>query len=167
MIRWKHWAGAVTLALAVSGCGESGESEAADTEDTMNQDEAATRVQEHIDGTLTALPEGAELETRRGTLFAACDDPTDGGSQDRVTVSERFWIRGLPAEENDANIDLMVEYWTGNGYEVLRDERPDKSSVTVLHTEDAFHVSLRVSNQGSLSIGASSPCVWPEGTPGS
>jgi hypothetical protein len=97
--------------------------------------------------------------------FAACEDPTDGGPKDRTTVSERPWNRGLPTEENEANIELMHDYWLNNGYRVLRDERPDKPSITVESEEDAFRVSLRVSDQGSLSIGDSSPRVWPEGTP--
>ncbi|XKK37537.1 hypothetical protein HFP72_22420 [Nocardiopsis sp. ARC36] len=169
MNRPAYWAGAVALALALSvgGCGAPGESEDARTEDTMNQDEAATRVTEHIEGVVAALPEGAELEPRQGMNVAACDDPTDGGPRDRVTVSERLWIRGLPVEDNEANTDLMVAYWTDNGYEVVMDERPDNQSVTVRHTEDSFNVSLRVTDQGSLSLAASSPCVWPEGAPGS
>lgn len=114
---------------------------------------------------MSSLPDEAELETRQGMNFASCDDPTDGGPKDRITVSERLWIRGLPAEENEANIELMYDYWINNGYRVLRDERPDKLSISVEDEEDAFRVSLRVSDQGSLSIGASSPCVWPEGTP--
>ncbi|MFB8764854.1 hypothetical protein VSQ99_20480 [Nocardiopsis alba] len=133
--------------------------------ETITQDEAAAKVQEHIDGVMSSLPDEAELETRQGMNFAACDDPTDGGPKDRITVSERLWIRGLPTEENEANIELMHDYWSNNGYRVLRDERPDKPSITVESEEDAFRVSLRVSDQGSLSIGASSPCVWPEGTP--
>ncbi|WP_116243837.1 hypothetical protein [Nocardiopsis sp. FIRDI 009] len=156
---------AIALALAVSGCGTTGDGSTAMNETTITQDQAATKVQEHIDAALTALPEEAELETRRGTLFAACDDPTDGGSRDRVTVSETFWIRGLPVEDNEANIELMHEYWTGNGYRVMRDERPDSLSVTVEHEEDSFRVGVRTSDEGSLSISASSPCVWPEGTP--
>ena len=134
-------------------------------EETITQDEAADKVWEHINGVMSSLPDEAELETRQGMNFASCDDPTDGGPKDRITVSERLWIRGLPAEENEANIELMYDYWIDNGYRVLRDERPDKLSISVEDEEDAFRVSLRVSDQGSLSIGASSPCVWPEGTP--
>jgi hypothetical protein len=131
----------------------------------MNQDEAATRVREHIDEAMAALPEGAELEERRGTLFGSCDDASDGGPPGRVTVSERFWVRGLPVEDNEANAELMLEHWTGNGYRVLRDERPDRLTISVEHEEDSFRVTLRVSDEGSLSLGASSPCVRPGGTP--
>jgi hypothetical protein len=169
MNRPTHWACAVaaTATLLVSGCGpgQPGTEQAAETEETMNQDEAATRVREHIDEAVAALPEGAELEERRGTLFGSCDDASDGGPPGRVTVSERFWVRGLPVEDNEANAELMLEHWTGNGYRVLRDERPDRLTISVEHEEDSFRVTLRVSDEGSLSLGASSPCVRPGGTP--
>lgn len=130
---------------------------------TTTEDEVADKAQEHIDGILTVLSEDAELDMRESTLFAACDDPNDGAPQGRVTVSETFWVRGLPSEDNKSNIDLMYEYWTGNGYQILRDERPGKTTVTAGNEEGSFRVVLRVSNQGSLSLSASSPCVWPAG----
>ena len=160
-----HRIAALVVASMLSGCG-IGTTGETDMNETITQDRAAEKVREHIERTLTALPDEAELETRRGTLFASCDDATDGGPGDRVTVSETFWIRGLPVEDNEAGIERMYEYWTANGYRVLRDERPDSLSLTVEHEEDSFRVGVRTSDKGSLSISASSPCVWPEGTPG-
>lgn len=156
----------VTLGLALSACGSTQDGNT-EMNESMTQGEAATKVQEHIDGVMSSLPDEAELEKRQGMIFASCDDPTDGGPKDRVTVGERLWIRGLPTEENETNIDRIYDYWTNNGYQVLRDERPDKLSISVEDEEDFFRMSLQVSDQGSLSIGASSPCVWPEGTPNS
>ncbi|WP_017570679.1 hypothetical protein [Nocardiopsis halotolerans] len=134
-------------------------------EPTITEAEAADKVREHIDNAMTALPESAELEERRGTIVAACDDPTDGGSGDRVTVGERFWIRGLPMEDNEQNVEALHGYWTTSGYRVLHDQRPDKLFLAVEHEEDAFGMSIRTAGDGGLTIGASSPCVWPEGTP--
>jgi len=57
----------------------------------------------------------------------------------------------------------MHEYWNGNGYQALRDERADSMTVEVEHEEDAFRMSIRVSNKGSLSLGASSPCISTDG----
>ncbi|MFE3460320.1 hypothetical protein ACFXKD_22465 [Nocardiopsis aegyptia] len=164
MTRLSYWAYAIAIALAVSGCGTA-ENGSTAMDETITQDEAAEKVTEHIEGLMASLPDEAELETRQGMNFASCDDPTDGGPRGRITVSERFWIRGLPVEDNETSIELMYEHWTSNGYRVLRDERPDKQSISVEDEEDSFRMSLRVSDQGSLSIGASSYCVWPEGTP--
>lgn len=164
MNRLKITACATLASLTFTACStEPGQR--ATMEETITQDEAADKVKEHIDGVMSSLPDEAELETRQGMNYASCDDPTDGGPKDRVTVSERLWIRGLPSEENESNIELMHDYWANNGYQVIHDLRPDELFVTVENETDAFNVSVQVSDEGSLSIGASSPCVWPEGTP--
>lgn len=166
MMRPRQRACALALALALTGCGVSTPDETG-REETITEDEAAEKVREHIDNAMTALPESAELEERRGTIVAACDDPTDGGPRDRVTVSERFWGRGLPVEDNETNIESLHEYWTTNGYQVLHDQRPDELFLAVENEEDSFRMSIRTAGDDSLTIGASSPCVWPEGAPGS
>ncbi|MFE1165761.1 hypothetical protein [Nocardiopsis sp. NPDC058789] len=135
-------------------------------EETITEDEAAAKVDQHIANAVAALPETVELEPLGPVAFASCDDPTDGGPRGRVTVSLDQWLNGLPVEENEQNAELLYQYWTANGYRVLRDERPDKLSIAVENEEDGFLMSLRASIQGDLSLGASSPCVWPEGTPG-
>ncbi|NKY80381.1 hypothetical protein HGB46_17600 [Nocardiopsis dassonvillei] len=166
MSRARHWVCAAVLTGVVAGCGSNAPEETGGGE-TMNQDEAAENVQEHIDKAVTVLPETLELQPVGGVNVAACDDPTDGGSGDRVTVGRSYWLDGLPVEDNEANIDLLTEYWTANGYRVLTDSRPDDVFVSVENEEDAFRMSVQASVEGHLSIGASSPCVWPEGTPDS
>ena len=159
MNRLRMAACAITTVLAVTACNTAQGSE------TIAQDEAAEQAREHIDSLMGELPATAELEERGGPNVAACDDPTDGGPKDRVIVSDIYWVRGLPIEDNEHNVELMHAYWTANGYRVVHDLRPDELFLTVEHEEDAFLVSVQSSMQGSLSISASSPCVWPEGTP--
>ena len=151
---------AFLLTSCSTGCDQK-----AGTEETITQDEATEKVQEHIGRAMTDLPASAELEKRGGSYIASCDDPTDGGPKDRVTVSVSYWIRGLETEENDINVNLLHEYWTKNGYHVITDSRPDDAFISVRHEQDSFTMSVQESIQGSLSISASSPCVWPEGTP--
>ena len=122
----------------------------------MTEDEATEKVQEHIDGALTALPGTVELDPLSGPVVGGCDG---GGEDEDVTVSHAYWLRELPTEDNEGNAELLLQYWSDNGYETLRDRRPDKLSISVENTEDAFRMSLRESDQGTLSIGASSPCV--------
>jgi hypothetical protein len=164
MNRLKVTACATLAAFMLTACNnEVGQRES--MEKTITQDEAAEKINQHVTDAMAALPETVELEPLGPVAFASCDDPTDGGSKNRVTVSQRHWITGIPAEDNDQNADLLHDYWTTNGYRIIRDERPEKMSISVESEEDAFKISLRVSAQGDLSIGASSPCVWPEGTP--
>lgn len=131
----------------------------------MTQDEAAERAQEHVDGVMAVLPEEAESEGRGGPNFSACDDPTDGGPKGRVVASVSYWIREVPVEDNDQVMDAALEYWTENGFWVIEDARPDSPFISVGNEEDAFVVSIQASIQGDLSVGASSPCVWPDGSP--
>ncbi|MDT0331453.1 hypothetical protein [Nocardiopsis lambiniae] len=164
MKRLKQVACLALAVFAMTACNPDTDQETA-MEETMTEDEAAAKVDQHITNAASALPETVELEPLGPVTFASCDDPTDGGPRGRVTVGQDQWLRGLPMEENEQNAELLYEYWTTNGYRVIRDERPDKLSIAVENEEDGFLMSLRVSIQGSLSIGASSPCVWPEGIP--
>ena len=153
-------------ALVLTGC-NTGFGQRAGMEETITQDEAAEKIEQHVTDAVAVLPDTVELEPLGPVAFASCDDPTDGGPKDRVTVSQRQWLTGLPAEDNEQNVDLLYDYWVSNGYRVIHDLRPDELFVTTESETDAFNVSVQASDEGSLSIGASSPCVWPDGTPNS
>lgn len=45
------------------------------------------------------------------------------------------------------------------------DKRPTENWVSVENRTDGFSMSVQESVQGDLSLGATSPCVWPNGTP--
>lgn len=164
MTRLKIAAYTTMAALMLTAC-STGIGQRAEMEETITQDEAAEKIEQHVTDAVAALPDTVELEPLGPVAFASCDDPTDGGSKDRVTVSQRQWLTGLPAEDNEQNVDLLYDYWVSNGYRVIHDLRPDELFVTAESETDAFNVSVQASDEGSLSIGASSPCVWPEGTP--
>ncbi|OKI19159.1 hypothetical protein A6A08_05135 [Nocardiopsis sp. TSRI0078] len=132
----------------------------------MNTEEAVERLEEHITNTVAVLPETLELEPVGPVIKgASCDDPTDGGSQDRVMAARSYWLTGLPVEDNEANAELLHQYWTDHGYVMVHDDRPDDMYIAVRNEEDAFSLALRSNIDGKLSISASSPCFWPEGTP--
>lgn len=164
MHRWKAAACATLTALILTAC-NTGQEQRSGMEETINQDEAAQKIDQHITEAAAVLPDTVKLEPLGPIAFASCDDPTDGGPKDRVTVSQRKWLTGLPTEDNEQNVDLLHDYWVSNGYRVIHDLRPDELFVTVESETDAFNVSVQSSDEGDLSIGASSPCVWPEGTP--
>ncbi|WP_017557363.1 hypothetical protein [Nocardiopsis baichengensis] len=121
--------------------------------------EAGERVAAHIQDAVEALPGEVELEeVGNGRVSAACDtDPL-------ITVSEAYWLRGLPEEDNEENVDLLVEHWEEDGFTVTDDLRPDDVFVTAVNDEDGFTMSVAMSKQGGLSIDATSPCIHPSGT---
>ncbi|MDA2811084.1 hypothetical protein O4J56_10590 [Nocardiopsis sp. RSe5-2] len=145
---------AVLLTAACAGGGQDEEPES-----PLDEAEAGERVAAHIEDAVAALPGDVELEeVGNGRVSAACDtDPL-------ITVNEAYFLRGLPEEDNEENVDLLVEHWEASGFTVTDDLRPDDVFVSVVNDEDGFTMSVAMSKQGSLSIDATSPCIHPSGT---
>lgn len=163
------FASAFIVVFMLAGCQseapDGSESPEGQKINSMSQDEAADRVEEYIDDAAAALPGDVELEPEGDTTFASCDDPTDDGPKGRVIASHVYRLSGLPTEDNEANAELLHQFWTDKGYEIILDRRPERIYISAESSGDAFTIFLRSSVQGTLSLGASSPCVWPDGEP--
>ncbi|WP_089301421.1 hypothetical protein [Haloechinothrix alba] len=132
---------------------------------TMTQQQAADRVEDHLQSAIAALPDDPTLTVVREHT-AECTDPTDDGPRGRYQVSKAYALDDLPVERNDEYAEALHSYWTSDNYRVFTDRRPDRVSISVEHEEDAFRMSLRArSGDGRMRLGASSPCVWPDGVP--
>ncbi|MDV6011835.1 hypothetical protein [Haloechinothrix sp. LS1_15] len=96
-----------------------------------------------------------------------CTNPTDGGPEGRYEVGRGYWLDDLPNEKNREYLDTLYTHWEANNYRIRSDNRrpsDEGTSIYVEHNEDAFRMSIRTSDEGDLSLGADSPCIWPEGT---
>lgn len=132
---------------------------------TMTEPQAAQRAQEHIDRAVAALPEQPSL-TLQDDSSTECLDPTDNGPRGRYEVGKTYWLDGLPADRNAEFVDALHQHWLASDFRVLTDQRSsDNRFVSVENNDDAFRMSVKQSVEGSLSLGASSPCVWPNGVP--
>ncbi|MBB3049622.1 hypothetical protein FHS23_000617 [Prauserella isguenensis] len=132
---------------------------------TLTIEQARQRAQEHIDSAVDALPVTPELTLQRDDELE-CTDPDDNGPRGRYQVGRTYWLDKVPAERNAEVVDTLHGHWTSGGFRVLADERSaDDRFVSVEHEGDAFRMSVQQSKDGSLSLGASSPCVWPDGRP--
>lgn len=159
------------FALAASitvliGCGTTipGRGEMTESMRTLTEQQARDRVEEHIAGAVAALPVTPRLE-EQSTGLQPCDDPSDQGPLGRISVAKRYWLRDLPAERTDEMFDAVESYWLSHDYRVLDDKRNRSApALFVENNADAFRMSLKTSVQGDLSISATSPCVWPDGT---
>ncbi|WP_245959860.1 hypothetical protein [Prauserella flavalba] len=90
----------------------------------------------------------------------------DDGPRGRYEISKIYWLNGLPSERNAEFVDALYEHWVANGFRVLSDQRAaDGKFVSVENAGDAFRMSVKQTVEGDLSLGASSPCVWPDGVP--
>lgn len=133
--------------------------------DTLTIEQAHQRAQQHVDDAAAALPVAPTLTVLRNGE-AECTDPTDNGPRGRYQVSRKYWLDDLPADRNAEFVDTLLAHWTSHGYHVLTDKRADNDRfVSVEHNDDAFRMSVKQSTDGSLALGASSPCVWPDGHP--
>jgi hypothetical protein len=161
--------------LLLTGCGGQEDAtrpdaaptsqESGDQMRTMTEQQAAERAQEHIDRAVAALPEQPTL-TLQDESSTECLDPTDNGPRGRYEVGKTYWLDDLPATRNAEYVTALYDYWTTNGFQVLTDERSaDNMFVSVENNDDSFRMSVKQSIEGDLSLGASSPCVWPDGVP--
>ncbi|MCK2239808.1 MULTISPECIES: hypothetical protein [unclassified Crossiella] len=132
---------------------------------TITAQQAAERVEEHVRQALTQLP--PETRTERISLKSnsPCDVPSDNGPPGRVQVSNSYQLHGLDPAQFTRYFDTLKNYWTGNNHTVLNDDRPKDWFLWVQHNGDAFRITLQGNHLGELYLGATSPCIWPDGQP--
>ena len=130
----------------------------------MNQQQAVERVESHITAAVDQLRPRPGLQPVRRFAFA-CDDPTDHGPLGRVVVEHRYELPGIDAADGPSVLDTLAEFWTSNGYRILRDGRGEPLAEIAAEAPDGFRVIISTDTQGKLAIIGSSPCVWPSGSP--
>lgn len=131
---------------------------------TMNEKQAGEKAERHVRDVMSALPKQARLEPIY-LPHTPCDDPSDNGPKGRVEANREYWIRDLPGDTNEHYFDALLDYWQGHNFRVLTDARPQDYFISVENKQDFFRMSVTGGPTGAMSIGASSPCVWPNGTP--
>lgn len=158
--------------LLVTGCGSTGDSGngtgasgKGDDMRTLTKDQAAQRVEEHIKRAVAALPVNPSLSPLGGGSME-CEDPSDNGPRGRYEVDKTYWLDDISTNRSDEFVETLYQYWKNNNYRILTDERSaDDTSIWVEHNEDSFRMSIAQNEEGDLSLGATSPCVWPDGVP--
>lgn len=132
---------------------------------TLTKEQASQRIDEHIKSAIAALPVKPSLSSLGGTSME-CEDPTDHGPRGRYEISETYWLNDIPKSRNREFVDTLYRHWEHNNYRIRDDERAeDDKYVSVEHNDDGFRMSIAQNDDGDLSLGASSPCVWPDGVP--
>ncbi|MGW4399901.1 hypothetical protein ACWEHA_31820 [Amycolatopsis nivea] len=131
---------------------------------TITETEARDRVEGYVRAVFAVLPAPAARE-----LFSRnrseCTDPTDNGPAGRYEISATYEVTGLEPDTFKAQFDAVVDWWQGHGFTVLTDRRPTDQYVFARNERDGFDMSLQANELGKLYLGATSPCVWPKGTP--
>ncbi|GEM_PF-364218 len=137
---------------------------------TITQQQAEAQADQYIRDIVALLPGTPKLEPDGFPPVSACADPDDYGPQGRVEITRSYRVRYPWNEDPPNNTEIfnkLYAYWTGRGYHVLIDQHRDAGlrNLTVENPEDGFDMGITEGVGGQLSIDASSPCVWPNGTP--
>jgi hypothetical protein len=136
-----------------------------------SQAQAVQRVEQLVQEAFAQLPPGATMKVNLNTDAMPCDDPTDGGPAGRIFAERRYFIvppsTGTWPKAAEA-VPALVGFWQEQGYKVRSDGRNDPEPRYMVETADGYRVTAATWNRGDhldLSLGATSPCVWENGTP--
>jgi hypothetical protein len=135
---------------------------------TMTKQQASDRIEQIIRDTVAKLDPKPQLSAIDYlSQPTTCIDPTDGGSSDRTVLTRHYLLRGIPHDRNGAIGQQVKRYWENSGYKISSSVRLDTNEpqTTGFTQQDQFSISLTTGGDGSLGIGATSPCIWPNGTP--
>ena len=152
---------AAVAVLLCQACG-SGTEEA---NGRMTESDAMNRVEDYVHRAVGVLAGEARLEAVSPLATDPCDDPTDNGPKGRVFATNDYWVRGLAKDKSREYLDLLVKWWTDNGFAGSLDSWDKSGFVVMENRADGFRMRFQDGGGGLLSIGASSPCVWPNGKP--
>lgn len=144
------------LVLVLAGCAEK---------PTMKEHEAMSRVEQLIRETVAVIEPRPQLNAFLPSLNRRyCLDPADGGSEERVIVNRRYYLRGIPKERFVDVANRVKAHWQQEGHLVthvhgLETGEPDVSGRS---RPDDFILSLSWTQGDVLGIGVTSTCVWPD-----
>ncbi|MFB9833003.1 hypothetical protein [Actinoallomurus acaciae] len=130
----------------------------------MNLEQATRRVEDNLRSALACLPARARAERVAGGPVP-CDEPADDGPVEWFVASVDYRIRGVPPEEYGRCLDALLAWWTGNGFVVLTDARPQGLYVWVRHAADGFQMAVQANERGELYLTSTSPGVRLGGEP--
>ncbi|MFJ3692616.1 hypothetical protein ACIPW9_00685 [Streptomyces sp. NPDC090052] len=155
------------LVLALAGCSQS-EAARPKNHKTITHEQAAARAEQLIRETVNELTPRPKLEIYQpGSADAPCLDPTDGGSENRQVISRGYWLRGISRADNRSIGKQVLHLWKKKGDLITSTTKigTDRPEIHGGSKPDDFLIALESSDNGWLSIGATSPCIWPQGTP--
>lgn len=152
---------AITV-LLLAGC--SGADPA--SRPTITKQQAVARVAQILQATGAAVTPRPRLEIyKQGTYTGACAEEANGASDARVQATSRYFLKGIPQQQEASVAEQILRLWKAKGYTIDDTFKMGTNSAEIhAVTKDSFLIALEMTG-GVPSIVASSPCVWPDGTP--
>lgn len=134
---------------------------------TITRQQATDRAEQILRDTADGITPRPRLEVYRpGSIDGLCVVDPSNTADTRIQVVRDYWLRGITTHDNITIGDQILRLWKQNGY-IISDTLGIGTDSPSIHavTRDNFLVALEWSNNGALSIGTTSPCLWPDGTP--
>ncbi len=140
----------------------------------MNQQQATARAEQIVRDTASALHPQASLDfnTSLPNETGPCLAENLPSADKTVQSSRTAELGGIrDSQEIIAIANQVQAYWKKQGYVVTSTANFSKGQPAIFgHTPEqdpfaVFTISLETNPQGSVAIGATSPCIWPNGTP--
>ncbi|KZM70450.1 hypothetical protein [Nocardia terpenica] len=152
------------MVVLLTGCGKH---KGAQMDSPLTEAAAREQINTYLLDTLEALPPGVGLSRtpdnpNLGTLGTGaantvpCED--DNSNPDGpVQAQTSYWVVGVPRGQNDHYFQLIRDYWTGRGFHL---HPGSDSRWAAVMTPDQYRLNVQDAGKGdgSLSIGAGSPC---------
>ncbi|MFE0145769.1 hypothetical protein ACFWY5_01400 [Nonomuraea sp. NPDC059007] len=131
---------------------------------TLSQTQAIALNDKLINETVQAVTPKPRLE-----VIASFNTPSgclgEGASENQIIVSRAYWLRDVPKDQNLAISRQIRVFWQSQGHRIVSmgsNGNPDLSGES---QPDGFRLFLTWAEGDDLFLGASSTCIWPEGTP--
>ncbi|MEQ4719508.1 hypothetical protein [Nonomuraea sp. B19D2] len=132
---------------------------------TISKAQALVRIEQLINGTVAIIRPKPVPELHRPSLNdSLCLDPLDGGSEERIVVNRRYFLRGLPKGALKEVIAQVKAYWQSQGH-YIQAESENGLQLYGRSRPDDFLITIGRSAGDVLTLGATSTCLWPNGTP--
>lgn len=135
---------------------------------TITETQAIARIDQLIRDAVATVKPRPTLDLFPPSLNPGqCLDPTDKGSEERVTITRSYYLRNIPQDRLVEAAEQVRAHWEKAGHVItgaygFDTGRPDVSGRS---RPDDFLLSLSWTEGDVLGIAATSPCIWPNGTP--
>ncbi|WP_327273508.1 hypothetical protein OG609_16535 [Streptomyces sp. NBC_01224] len=133
----------------------------------MDMSQAERTAEDLIQEAIRGVSPEPRLESFGGGV-KSCQEPSDGGSEDRVTLTRNYWLKGIPRDDAKNVVRKVFENWKEAGHVV--DAAPDYErrvvAANLRSKPDDFLMQVAMGLGGQLSVGVTSPCFWDK-KPGS
>ncbi|MBB5854671.1 hypothetical protein ACFQ05_15285 [Amycolatopsis umgeniensis] len=126
--------------------------------------QANQKVTDYLTQVRVAFPAEARYKLTASEEHGPCLDPTDGGSGERVIATRTFQIFDLPKENIPSYFTAVKEWAQSHNFRIL-DNNPPNEYLWLENNSDSVRMALKANSLGGLYLIATSPCVWPDGTP--